>query len=174
MKLVIRSASQDDAEELSAVYRNAYRVNRKLGFPMTSESVTVAEVSEWIRTDHISVAIRGGDIVGGVRVQLEDSNRAKISRVAVHEAAKGNGIGTRLMLHAEELAKRKGCDVVWLTTPENHPFLPDWYRRLGYEKVGPHPLDLWEYNSIKLEKRLEGTNPRTVTVNSDDENESED
>lgn len=34
----IRSADESDAEELAAVYRNAYQVNREFEFPMKAES----------------------------------------------------------------------------------------------------------------------------------------
>ncbi|WP_290812304.1 GNAT family N-acetyltransferase [Halovivax sp.] len=136
---------------------------------MTSESVTATEVGEWIRADHLSVAHSGDDVVGGIRLQRTDPHRAKVGRLGVHEAWKGNGIGTRLMRHAEDLADRRGCDVVWLTTPKKHPFLPDWYRRLGYEDAGPNPQELWEYESIRLEKRLEGTNAHAVAASSGDQ-----
>ena len=55
---------------------------------------------------------------------------------------------------AEELARSWGHATVWLTTPENHPHLPGFYRRRGYEVTRPHPLDFREYDEGVADKRV--------------------
>ncbi len=161
----MRSATEADAAALVGVYHSAYRENRELGFPMKAESVTEAEVREWIR-DHTVLVADGGDerecgtrdgdgVVAGVRLEATGENRVKLSRLAVHDGEKGRGIGGTLVDRAEERTRERGYGTIWLTTPPDHPFLPDFYRDRGYEKTGEHPLEYREYDEIVLEKRLD-------------------
>ncbi|SFR97908.1 Predicted N-acetyltransferase YhbS [Halomicrobium zhouii] len=151
---LIGCATPDDAPELAEVYHSAYARNRELGFPASAESVEVTEVADWIRDHRVFVARVDGDIVGGVRVTETDPDRVKISRFGVHEEWKGQGIGGRLLDHAEDAARADGYERVWLTTPGEHPFLPTLYRSRGYEETGDYPLDYRDYDEIVMEKRL--------------------
>ncbi|USZ69941.1 GNAT family N-acetyltransferase (plasmid) [Halorussus salilacus] len=120
----IREAVADDAERLAEVYRSAYAENRRLGFPAKAGSATADDVSEWPRENRVFVAEVEEAVVGGVRLEVTDSERVKLSRLGVHEDWKGEGIGGRLLGFAEEVVREWGRDVVRLTTPEDHPFLP--------------------------------------------------
>lgn len=153
-ELRIRRATPADAGELAGVYRNAYRENRRLGFPAKAESATEPEVAEWIREWRVYVATVEGTIVGGVRLEATGPDRVKLSRLGVHEDWKGEGVGSRLLARAEEAIRERGYDTVRLTTPEDHPYLPEFYRRRGYEETGPHPLEYRDYDEIVMEKRL--------------------
>jgi GNAT superfamily N-acetyltransferase len=150
----IRPACADDAEELAAVYRNAYRENERLGFPAFAGSADAETVAEWIEEARVYVATAGDGIGGGVRLEATDPDRLKLSRLGVHEEWKGEGIGSRLLGHVEGLARRWGHSTVWLTTPENHPHLPGFYRRRGYGVTRPYPLDFRNYDEVVMEKRV--------------------
>lgn len=169
-----RRATALDAEELAAVYRSAYRENRELGFPAIAGSATADDVSEWIDDHRVLVAEVEDDIVGGVRLEAaerpdtaepldasdspdssnSEPNCVKLSRFGVHEDRKGAGIGSQLLAHAEETVRDWGYGAIWLTTPGEHPYLADFYRRRGYEKTGPYPLDFRDYDEIVMEKSL--------------------
>jgi len=156
----VQGATVADADALAAVYRSACRESRRLGFPMKAESATAEQVADWIREHRVHVATVGegaGDevVVGGVRLAESDADRVKLSRLGVHEDWKGNEVGSRLLDHAEAAARDAGYDAVRLTTPEEHPHLPEFYRRRGYEKTGEYPLEYREYDEIVMEKRLE-------------------
>ncbi len=59
---------------------------------------------------------------------------AMIEWLWVAEAARGNGLGRRLVLAAEREAEARGCAVVRVNT---HTFqAPDFYRTLGYSEIG--------------------------------------
>jgi GNAT superfamily N-acetyltransferase len=90
----------------------------------------------------------------GVRVERTATDRAKFSRFGVHEAQKGEGVGTALLEHGEKRARKEGCTTTWLTTPGEHPYLPDLYRRRGDEETGEYPLEDREYDEIVMEKEL--------------------
>jgi GNAT superfamily N-acetyltransferase len=151
----IRDAITAEAERLAAVYRRAYAENRRLGFPAKAGSATAADVRAWISDYRVAVATVDGDLVGAVRLERTDAAHVVLSRLAVDEGWKGEGVGTHLLEHAGRLARSWGYDAVQLTTPEDHPTLPDWYRRRGYERVGDYPLAYRDYDEILMEKRLE-------------------
>lgn len=153
-ELAIRRAETEDAAALAEVYHSAYRENRDLGFPAKAESVTGSTVADWIADHHVYVAHVDGRIVGGVRLEEPDPGRLKLSRLGVHEDWKGQGIGGRLLDHVESVARDWGYETIWLTTPETHPYLPDFYRSRGYETAGEYPLDYRDYDEVIMEKRV--------------------
>lgn len=153
--LEIRPAEPDEAAALAEVYRSAYAANERLGFTASAGSATETEVAEWIREHRVLVAEADGEVVGGVRIEATDPDRAKVSRLGVREDRKGEGIGSRLLERAETWARDRGCATVWLTTPPEHPHLPDFYRDRGYEVTGPYPLENRDYDEVVLEKALE-------------------
>ncbi|MFB6221463.1 MAG: GNAT family N-acetyltransferase [Halolamina sp.] len=150
----IRTAAPDDAEALAAAYRDAYRESREFGFPMKAEEATAGEVEVWIRDHRVFVAEAEGTIVGGVRLEAAGDDTLQLSRLAVREGWKGMGIGSRLLKHAERAAREDGYGSMRLTTPENHPYLVEFYRSRGYAVVGDYPLEYREYDEVVLEKRL--------------------
>ncbi len=152
--LVIREATERDASALAAVYRSAYSENQRLGFPAKAGSATAGTVEKWLRDARVFVAEFNNDIIGGVRLEQTDEDRVKLSRLAVHEDWKGNGIGSRLLDFAEMTAREWGHSTIWLTTPEEHPYLPDLYRKRGFEKASPYPLEDRDYDEIVMEKRI--------------------
>lgn len=152
--LRIRRATVADAEALTRVYHSAYRENRRLGFPAKAESVTEDEVAAWIREDRVYVAETANEVIGGVRLEVTDADRVKLSRLAVHESRKGAGVGSRLVDHAERAVRDWNYDTIWLTTPKDHPHLPGFYRRRGYEETGTYPLEYRDYDEIVMEKRI--------------------
>jgi GNAT superfamily N-acetyltransferase len=153
----IRTATPEDAAPLAAAYRDAYRENRDLGFPAKAESATAEEVTGWIRDHRVFVAEDHAEetLVGGVRLEATDDETVKLSRLGVREGWKGMGLGTRLLKHAERAARDDGYGTMRLTTPENHPFLVEFYRSRGYAVTGEYPLEYREYDEVVMEKRLD-------------------
>ncbi len=150
----IRSATPEDAEALAAAYRDAYRENRDLGFPAKAESATAADVADWIRNHRMFVAETAETMVGGVRLEATDDAVVNLSRLGVREGWKGMGLGSRLLKHAERAATEEGYETIRLTTPENHPFLLEFYRSRGYDVTGEYPLQYREYDEVVMEKQL--------------------
>lgn len=150
----IRRATVDDAADLAEVYRSAYQENRELGFPAKAGSATESDVSAWIRRNRVFVAEIEDTIVGGVRLEVTDSDRVKLSRLAVRESRKGEGTGSGLLENAEEAVRDWGFTTIWLTTPGDHPYLPEFYRRRGYEETETYPLEYRQYDEVVMEKRV--------------------
>ncbi|MFC6964148.1 GNAT family N-acetyltransferase [Halocatena marina] len=149
----IREAVTADASDLATVYQSAYRENRERGFPAKAESVNERAVAEWIDEYRVYVAV-DSDVIGGVRLEETAAERVKLSRLGVHDQWKGNGVGSRLIEHAENAMRGSGYATIWLTTPQDHPYLPEMYRRRGYEKTELYPLEYRRYDEIVMEKQL--------------------
>jgi len=73
------------------------------------------------------------NIIAGV-VASRENERMTIDYLWVDDSVRGKGYGTRLVKHIEEVAKDKGCMVVWLNTFGFQA--PDFYIKQGYELFG--------------------------------------
>ena len=74
-----------------------------------------------------------GKVQGGVRGQTYWS-WCSIDVLAVAEPYRGKGIGSRLLVKAEEIARARGCVGIRLDTAGFQA--PDFYRRHGYTEFG--------------------------------------
>jgi len=152
--VTLREAENADAAALAEAYRDAYAANRELGFPAKAGSATADDVAEWIREHRVFVAEQGGEVIGGVRIERVDDSIARLSRLGVRERWKGEGLGSSLLEHAEEVAREAGYATMQLTTPDEHPFLPEFYHAHGYEITDDYPLSFREYDEVVMEKSL--------------------
>ncbi|AWM91574.1 GNAT family N-acetyltransferase [Pseudomonas sp. 31-12] len=57
-----------------------------------------------------------------------------IELLSVPEQARGQGLGSKLMRMAEDLAREKACVGVWLDTFDFQA--PEFYKKLGYSELG--------------------------------------
>ena len=57
-----------------------------------------------------------------------------IELLSVPEQARGQGLGSKLMQMAEDLARKKECVGIWLDTFDFQA--PEFYKRLGYSELG--------------------------------------
>lgn len=154
---LIRRAGLMDAPGLVDLYHNAYAKNDLIGFPMSAATVAVAEVLDWIDRDVVFVALRQSKPVGVVRLcYRRDWRKWVLSRLAVASRDIGAGIGASLVEHAERHGTASGWECITLTTPSDHPFLPGWYRRMGYRDIGTRVLPTLPYDETVFEKSLDG------------------
>ena len=77
---------------------------------------------------------------------------AMIEWLWVAEAARGSGLGRRLVVAAEREAAARGCSVVRVNT---HTFqAPGFYRTLGYSEIGTADDAPVGYGEVFFSKRL--------------------
>lgn len=74
-----------------------------------------------------------GQLVGGVSGSTS-YGWFLVKLLWVSEESRGTGIGSSLMLEAEEHSKTLGCHSVWLDT--SNPAAREFYLRLGYSDFG--------------------------------------
>ncbi|MYD99675.1 MAG: GNAT family N-acetyltransferase [Alphaproteobacteria bacterium] len=87
-----------------------------------------------VRDHRVFVIESGGGIVGAI-VLKEERGSILLDNVAVLPSRHGEGIGRRLMLHAEEEARRLGYASIDLYTHELMVENFALYARNGYEEV---------------------------------------
>jgi ribosomal protein S18 acetylase RimI-like enzyme len=145
----LRPAVPADAERLAELVRAAYghyveRIGGPPG-PMTDDYAAVA------RYQHATVAERDGAIVGLVVLRAGDEGFF-VENVAVDPAHQGTGVGRALLEHAEDEARRAGCDAIQLYTHERMTENLALYARIGYVEYDRRPIG--EASLVYLRKRL--------------------
>ena len=83
------------------------------------------------QADGFFVACDDGHVVGSVMAGY-DGHRGWIYSVAVHPAHRKQGIGSRLVVHAERVLTTKGCVKINLQILEGNEGVAVFYESLGY------------------------------------------
>ena len=78
-----------------------------------------------------------------------------IELLSVPDQARGQGMGSRLMKMAEDLAREKGCVGIWLDTFDFQA--PAFYQKLGFSEVGQITDYPPGHRRFFLQKRLLNT-----------------
>ena len=130
--LEVRAAVAADAAGIAECVRAAYvpyveRIGRPPG-PMLDDYDRV------VREHRAYVLEEGGEIVGAL-VLIEKEDGLLLDNVAVLPARHGEGIGRRLLEHAESEARRLGYGHLDLYTHERMTENVALYARIGYVEV---------------------------------------
>ena len=127
----IRPATLDDAEALHALYHAAYAAHEDPHRPpVAALRDTVEDVRGYIRGSTVLVAEdEDGRLVGSVALRRV----ANVRRLAVAPDAKRAGLGATLLEAAVARAEAEGFEYAALDTMPEHPWLPEFYRRHGFE-----------------------------------------
>jgi ribosomal protein S18 acetylase RimI-like enzyme len=128
----IGPAESGDWQAITSCVRAAYahyvpRIGREPA-PMT------ADYKKLIARSAVYV-FREQEHVRAVLVIVPEPGAMFIENVAVDPAYQGRGIGRRLLLHAEQLARNAGLAEMRLYTNELMTENIEYYCRLGYEEV---------------------------------------
>ena len=87
----------------------------------------------------ILVAEQDGVVVGTLQLTIiaglsrKGAKRGLIEAVRVASETRGTGVGEKLMRHAIDLARAKGCRLVQLTSDKRRTRAHAFYRGLGFE-----------------------------------------
>ena len=124
----LRRAVADDVPALTALIRAAYAKydGRGIALPPVSEGLdaVVAETP-------VLLAMNGRQLLGAI-VLRDAPDALQIENLAVHPAASGQGIATRLLTEAETIARARGVDKLCLATHRDFTETISLYRHLGW------------------------------------------
>jgi ribosomal protein S18 acetylase RimI-like enzyme len=135
--------------DLTSVLQDAVASGVSLGFvtPLDDSMVrhywqgAIAQVEAGARILLVARA-EDGALVGSAQLDLATTpngrHRAEVQKVCVLRSARGQGIGTQLMLAIEEAARAAGRTLLVLDTRKGG-VAEGLYRRLGYSEVGVIP-----------------------------------
>lgn len=117
-----------------------------------------------IGTEKLAILIKDdlGATQGGLYANIS-GQWLFVDLLVVPEAARGQGLGTKLINMAQELARKKGCQGIWLDTFSFQA--PDFYLRLGFSIFGElKDYPVVGYNRFFMRKRfdLDRDNPSHI------------
>jgi GNAT superfamily N-acetyltransferase len=134
MDPTIRDARPADADAIA-------RLLTQLGYPTEAEAVASRLDRLLIVGDRVVVAELDGAVVGLAHLQVtpaieRDRPAAKLGALVVDEAHRGHGIGRLLVEAMEGEARRRGCELLFLTTSERRDDAHAFYEHVGLEQTG--------------------------------------
>ncbi len=101
---------------------------------------------------HIAAVAPSGEVLGTVLLKPLPENTVKLRQMAVSDKAHGTGLGRRLVLFAEQVAKEKG-----FTEMEMHARVSalGFYQKLGFAPEGETFIEV-TVRTILMKKALAG------------------
>jgi ribosomal protein S18 acetylase RimI-like enzyme len=85
----------------------------------------------------VFVAEEAGRMLGFVSTRVDrEAAKGRIPNLAVDAAARGRGLGRKLIQHALDYLRREGMAVVMIETMENNAIGQRLYPSFGFEEVG--------------------------------------
>jgi ribosomal protein S18 acetylase RimI-like enzyme len=125
----------------------------------SSDLLSRARLRHWIRAANgiLLVAVapgRDAALLGSCLVLTRrNSRKARLYSIATAPAARGQGLGARLLAAAERAARRQGCDCMQLEVAEDNARAIQLYQDSGYAQFGFIP-GFYEdgHNALRMQK----------------------
>jgi len=148
MGIEIRPFKPEDLDEVYAIERRSFLWPWSKGVFIHFHRVT----------PHLFlVTVADEKVVGYVMGEMEKDGGVKVGHVvniAVHEAYRRRGIGSRLMREIERIFRELGAEKVRLEVREGNEGAKAFYRHLGYRETGMLKRYYWGLTAVKMEKSL--------------------
>ena len=151
MTLEIRKATSDEAEALTTL---AHQAKRYWNYPAEWIDYWKAELTitpEFIRDHEVFVAVFDQAIAGCCALVISEA-LAEIEHMWIDPKQMGNGIGRALFEHAQQRALDLGFNVLELSADPN---AEGFYKRMGAERIGEIPADLFGNARVLPRMRIE-------------------
>ena len=134
--------------EITGLVNGVYAVAEEGLWVERATRTTTTAMAEMIAAWQIAVARMDGQIVGAVRIRQLDAGRGEFGVLVADPARRGEGVGSELVIFAEELSRQRGLAVMQLEllvprgwTHPNKELLHAWYTRMGYRPVRSGTID---------------------------------
>lgn len=131
--------SGDDFNEVLALIRAAFAyMDGRIDPPSSMTRLTLADLARAAAEGEVWVT---GDPVIGCAVLTPAPDALHLGKLAVADAARGTGLGRRLVARAEASARARGLPAVTLQCRVELTELHAFYRALGFAEAGrsAHP-----------------------------------
>lgn len=102
------------------------------------QSEVIIHENLWWWGKSFTIIVNGGKGSVVLRIENERPDAGGICSLIVLEEERQKGMGTKLMKMVEELAKKQGCEQVYLGAAKG-TFLIPWYRKLGFDIYDENP-----------------------------------
>lgn len=107
--------------------------------PLNAAYLSAFEAIERDENQFLAVAEQDGALLGCLHltflpgISRLGAWRGQVESVRVAAAARGSGLGRRMLEWAAETARARGCTLVQLTTDKTRPEAHRFYENLGYQ-----------------------------------------
>ena len=102
---------------------------------------------------YIFYAILNGEVVGTASILKKNETIYELGKMTVTNKAQGNGIGTKLLEHSLDFAKKREIKTLILYSNTILESAIHLYKKYGFEEIELES-GLYERANIKMEKRL--------------------
>lgn len=105
----------------------------------TGDKLSERRMRHWIGAPNaiLLTAYRGADLLGSCLVLTRaDSPAARLYSIAISKAARGQGLGSKLLRKAESLARENGSSSIRLEVAAGNLAAIGLYQKLGYSVFG--------------------------------------
>ena len=130
------------------------------GFGLRFEAFVARTIAEFVLDNEaqgrVWLAERGGTLVGCTAIALREHYRAQLRWVLVDPAARGIGLGRRLVETALDYCREIGCIEVFLESTDGLPESQALYVDLGFELTSSDEQELWSGRRplIRMHKKV--------------------
>lgn len=139
---IIRSIKTEDNLEIAKIIRNNLErfhldIAGTAYFDKELDSLSSYYMLKPDKRKYFIVTDNKGTVIGGIGVAELDGidNCAEIQKLYLSDAAKGKGLGKKLMHTAEEFAQDAGYSRLYLETHSNLEAAIGLYERLGFHRI---------------------------------------
>ena len=95
-----------------------------------------------------------GKIIGYYSLLVQGNNQCELNNLCVLPDHRHNGIGTALLNHVFDRAKKCGCERINIGIVEENTILRKWYEKNGFIHIGTKKFDFFPFTCGYMEKRL--------------------
>lgn len=169
--LLIREALPADAADAQRIMHAAHAWNAANGFNFTASFITVEDLlAKFAVPDRFYVALAGDRLVGTIELKPDTEHGSALYRLqppgvegswafgmlTVQPGCGLSGVGRELIEFAADESRSRGAWQLTLDTPENHPWLPGYYGRLGFVPIAHYQWEGKAYRSVVMARPLSG------------------
>lgn len=139
-RVVFRNAVEEDLPALVAMLADDIlgQAREDAGLPLDPRYLDGFRAMAADANQRLLVAEEDGEVIGSLQLSFvpglshRGAWRGQIQAVRITASRRGQGLGGRMIAHAVELCRRRGCRMVQLTTSNERTDAHRFYERLGF------------------------------------------
>jgi tRNA threonylcarbamoyladenosine biosynthesis protein TsaE len=135
--LDIVEATAVHASGVADVIRRSFAARPPVDPPAGALAETTESVAAGLAASGGVVALADGDVVGALLFDHGRPGLIGLRRVSVDPDRQGHGVASAMVGMAEEVARERGADGLWLLVREELPDTVQFWLRRGYFRAGP-------------------------------------
>jgi predicted N-acetyltransferase YhbS len=136
VEMKIRFANEEDAEAITRLVNAAFRVRESF---VERERTDAPSIRALLQQGIFLLSEEDGKLAGCVYVEIK-GERGFFGLLAVELTRQKSGLGSQLIMAAEQYARDQGCRFMDLRIVNLRSELPAYYQKRGYVETGTVPF----------------------------------